>query len=203
MYEATARNLRTAERYLLEPALTGQFGTSAVSVCDISMKGARIKHGLPLEMGLKSALRLPIDPRAQSLSLEAVVVWTQPDGGAKDRWVSGLRTYGSAEMIRGVLSSLQSAGRTVRIEEMRASDRFAVTPALEAFWNEAPVRIEDISARGARIETHEQQESKHLGVLRFAVPDKSVTVEVAGTVQWASVKSVGPQRLYRAGLLIA
>jgi hypothetical protein len=167
------------------------------------MKGARIRHGLPLEMGLKSALRLPIDPRAQAVSLEAVVVWTQPDSGAKDRWVSGLRTYGSPEMIQGVLSSLQSAGRTVRIEEMRASDRFAVTPALEAFWNDAPVRIEDISARGARIETHERQESKQLGVLRFAVPDKAVTVEVAGTVQWASVKSVGPQRLYRAGLLIA
>jgi len=203
MYEATARNLRTAERYLLEPALAGQFGTSAVSVCDISMKGARIKHGLPLEMGRKSALRMPIDPRARAVSLEAVVVWTQPDGGAKDRWVSGLRTYGSPEMIEGVLSSLQDAGRTVRIEEMRASDRFAVTPPLEAFWNDAPVRIEDISARGARIETHERQESKHLGVLRFGVPNKAVTVEVAGTVQWASVKSVGAQELYRAGLLIA
>src|SRR5436305_7051194 len=62
MYEATARNLRRAERYLLEPTLAGQFGTSAVSVCDISMKGARIKHGPPLEMGRKSVLRMPIDP---------------------------------------------------------------------------------------------------------------------------------------------
>ena len=45
MYEASARNLRTAERFLLEPELSGHFGLSVVAVCDISAKGARIKPG--------------------------------------------------------------------------------------------------------------------------------------------------------------
>lgn len=202
MYEATARNLRTAERFLLEPALSGHFGSSAVTVCDISAKGARIRHGQPLEMGQKSALRLSVDGGSHPVSLEAVVVWTQPDASAKHRWISGLRTYGGPELIQGVLSSLQKNGRTVRIEEMRSSDRFTVVPALDAFWNGAPVRIEDLSARGARIETAEAQEQHHLGVLRFAVPNTAVTVEVAGSVAWASMKAFDPP-LYRAGLLIA
>jgi PilZ domain len=202
MYEAATKNLRTAERFLLEPALSGHFGTSVVSVCDISSKGARIKHGLPLEMGHKSALRLTVEGRPQPVSLEAVVVWTQLETGAKNRWVSGLRTYGSPESVHGVLTSLQDAGRTVRIEELRSSDRFTVTPALEASWNDAMVRIEDISARGARIESPVPLEASNLGVLRFVVPNANVTVEVAGTVAWASMKAVDPQ-LFRAGLLIA
>jgi hypothetical protein len=202
MYEASARNLRTAERFLLEPALSGHFGSSAVAVCDISAKGARIKHGLPLEMGHKSALRLAVDGRPQAVALEAMVVWTQADAAAKNRFVSGLRTYGSPELIQGVLVSLQSSGRTVRIEELRSSDRFTVAPSLDAFWNEAPVRIEDISARGARLETSEPQEADHLGVLRFMVPNTTVKVEVAGSVAWSCVKAVEP-RLFRAGLLIA
>src|SRR5258708_40043825 len=120
MYEATARNLRTAERFLLEPALSGHFGASVISVCDISAKGARIKHGLPLEMGHKSALRLALEGRQHPVALEAMVVWTQLEMGAEHRWVSGLRTYGSPETVQGVLMSLQSAGRTVR---MRSEER--------------------------------------------------------------------------------
>lgn len=202
MYEAATKNLRTSERFLLEPALSGHFGTSVVSVCDISAKGARIKHGSPLEMGHKSELRLSVEGRAKPVALEAVIVWTQFEIGAKNRWVSGLRTYGSAEAVQGVLTSLQSAGRTVRIEELRSSDRFTVIPALQASWNDASVQIDDISARGARIESPVALEASNLGVLRFTVPNANVSVEVAATVAWASMKAVDPQ-LYRAGLLIA
>src|SRR5258708_19410158 len=92
MYEATARNLRTAERFLLEPALSGHFGASVISVCDISAKGARIKHGLPLEMGHKSALRLALDGRPQPVALEAMVVWTPLETGPTNPWCSVLST---------------------------------------------------------------------------------------------------------------
>src|ERR1700682_3519752 len=186
MYEAATKNLRTSERFLLEPALSGHFGTSVVSVCDISAKGARIKHVAPLEMGHKSALRLAVDGGPKQVSLEAVIVWTQRELGAKNRWLAGVRTYGSPETVQGVLTSLQSSGRTVRIEELRSSDRFTVTPALDATWNDASVRIEYISARGSRIESPVALEASNLVVLRFVVPSANVAVEVAGTVAWAS-----------------
>src|SRR2546425_13329412 len=93
MYEAAARNLRTTERFLIAPPLSGQFGSTTVSVCDISVKGARVLHGQPLDMGNKAMLRLAIDGRPTPVALEAVVVWTQADPSNPDRFVSGVRTY--------------------------------------------------------------------------------------------------------------
>src|SRR5512141_1521414 len=98
MYEA-ARSLRTAERFLLQPPLSAHFGATSVSVCDISAKGARFKHPVALETGQKSVLRLVLEGRPQPVQLEAVVVWSHPDGAVPGRYVSGVRTYGSAESI--------------------------------------------------------------------------------------------------------
>ena len=52
-----ARNLRTAERFLLAPPLAATFGAAPVAVCDISAKGARFRHDAPLETGTKSLLQ--------------------------------------------------------------------------------------------------------------------------------------------------
>src|SRR5258708_8810549 len=95
MYEATARNLRTAERFLLEPALSGHFGASVISVCDISAKGARIKHGLPLEMGHKSALRLALEGRRHPVALEAIALSPPLALLPNNPCVSALRPYPS------------------------------------------------------------------------------------------------------------
>lgn len=202
MYEAAARNLRTAERFLLEPPLSGHFGASVVAVCDISAKGARIRHGHAVEMGQKSALRLAVDGRQSPVALESVVVWTTTHAeGGKNKFLSGLRTYGSPEMMNTVLTQLQKAKRTTRIEELRSADRFQVTPPLDAGWNDLAVRVEDLSARGARIELRAPAEVGERGTLHFAVPSSPLDVEVAGHIMWAAMKSVEPP-LYRAGVMI-
>src|SRR5262245_35714923 len=101
--EAVARNLRTSERFLLEPPISAHFGASPVAVCDISAKGARFRHGQPLEMGQKAVLRLAIEGRPAPLTLEAVIVWTQSDATSKGRFVSGARTYAPAELVDGMI----------------------------------------------------------------------------------------------------
>lgn len=201
MYEAAARNLRTAERFLLEPPLTGHFGASTVAVCDISAKGARFKHGHPVEMGQKSVLKLALDGRPSPVTLEAVVVWTQPQIGPQEKFVSGVRTYASGEEMTGVLAHLHTSKRSTRIEELRAADRFNITPAIDATWEGRPVRIENLSARGARLETQDQLERDAAGTLRFAIPGNALAVEIAAQVRWSALKSVTP-RTYRTGLTI-
>jgi hypothetical protein len=201
MYEAAARNLRTAERFLLDPPLSGHFGGSMVAVCDISAKGARFKHGEPLEMGQKSALKMAIDGRPAPVSLEAVVVWTQAELGSPGKFVSGVRTYGSVEVIDNVLAHLQTSKRTSRIEEMRAADRFNVTPSIDATWDGRPARVENLSARGARVETPEQLGGGARGTLRFAIPGNALAVEIAGQVAWSAMKSISPKS-YRSGIVI-
>jgi hypothetical protein len=198
MFESAARNLRTTERFLIDPPLAAQFGAAVVSVCDISVKGARVTHTVPLEMGDKAMLRLAIDGRPTPVALEAVVVWTQADPGKAGRFVSGMRTYAPNEIVTALLHSLQNARRATRIEELRASDRFFVKPILDAEWNSERVAVEDLCARGARIDSTARLNAGSFGVLRFRMP---VEIEVKTRVVWSSVKSLDPLK-HRAGLTI-
>jgi hypothetical protein len=189
----SAVNLRTAERFLLHPPIAAQFGASSVAVCDISAKGARFRHGHPLEMGQKSVLRLTIEGRPAPLALEAVVVWTKAENS---RFVSGVRTYADAELVDGMLGHLRETRRANRIEDLRSTDRFDLSPLLDGEWNGAAVRIENLSARGARIETSNVLTAGAAGTLRF------MGLDVAAKVAWSGVKGVGPSR-YRSGLMIS
>jgi hypothetical protein len=196
MYEAAARSLRTAERFLLEPPIAGQFAASSVAVCDISARGARFRHGHPLEMGQKSVLRLNIEGRPTPLTLEAVVVWTQQETSKQGKFVSGVRTYGEAELVNGMLGHLRQTHRANRIEDLRSSDRFDISPMLDGEWNGVAVRIENLSARGGRIDTPNALSPGATGTLRF------MNLEVAARVAWSAVKGIDPSR-YRNGLAIA
>src|ERR1700746_498339 len=118
MHETAARSLRTAERFLLEPPILAQFGTSPVAVCDISARGARFRHAQPLEMGQKSVLRLAIEGRPTPLTPEGVVVWTQLADVIRGKFVSGVRPYASAELVDGMLGHLRETRRANRIEDL-------------------------------------------------------------------------------------
>jgi len=195
MHESAARNLRTAERFLIAPPLAGAFGSADVAICDISARGARFRHTRPLETGSKGILKMPVDSGQQPVTLEAVIVWTHADSAQPGRFESGVRTYGSPDVVTSLLTHLQSSKRSNRIEELRQSDRFIITPAIEASFDGRPAMVEDLSAHGARIAVNEL-----LSVGRNAA-FQLLQVSVTGTVVWSSVKSVGVSR-FRAGLEI-
>ena len=201
MHEA-ARNLRTAERYLLAPPLAATFGLTRVAVCDISAKGARFRHDRPLEMAAKSMLQIAVEGSTSPVALEAVIVWTQPDAANPGKFLSGVRTYGSPELVDKLLARLQAQQRTNRIEELRSTDRFYLSPSLDGEFNGARVEIENLSARGARIATLSEPERGSTATLHFAVPQSQIDVTVTGQVMWTAVKSIGASQTYRAGLLI-
>ncbi len=177
----------------MQPPLAAQFGAAAVSVCDISAKGARFTHGHSLQMGQKSLLRLTLE--GHLLQVEAVVVWTQVDPLSPSRFVSGVRTYGAAEAIEGMLGELQKAKRTTRIEELRRSDRFDVQQPIDGRFEGVPVTIENLSVRGAGIIATAPLAKGERGTLSF------LNVEVSAEVAWCAVKSLDPTR-YRAGFFI-
>lgn len=201
MQEA-ARNLRTAERFLLAPPLAARFGTAQVAVCDISANGARFRHDADVEAGAKSILQILSDGR--TINLEAVVVWTQPDPQFAGKFLSGARTYGPPEVLQGILAQLQTSRRTTRIEELRSTERFYVLPALPGQYGGRPVTIEDLSARGARIELPVEPPRGSVATLQFAVPESDLEVSVAGQVVWTSLKAItgASLRSFRAGLQI-
>jgi len=66
------------------------------------------------------------------------------------------------------------------------------------------VRIENLSARGARIEMPTELLRGSSGAFRFTLPDSSMEIGVEGQIVWTSLKAItGPvSMLYRAGLFI-
>jgi hypothetical protein len=204
MHDA-ARNLRTAERFLLAPPLPASFGAANIAVCDISAKGARFRHDSPVEHGAKAILKFVIEGRLSPITMEAVIVWTQPDPSWAGKFMSGVRTYGAPELMGTLLTHLQTLHRTTRIEELRSTDRFYVIPAIAATFGSHPAGIEDLSARGARISLNDEPSRGQKASLHFSVPDSQIDVTVAGEVVWTAVKSVsggGGTSSYRAGLFI-
>ena len=205
MHEASARNLRTVERFLLAPPLSGKFGTLSVAVCDISARGARFLHDQPVEMGKKGLLRIAMDGQPATVSLEGAVVWTEPDPAKPGRYVSGVRTYGSPGIVAGLMAQLQTSNRSNRIEELRGADRFFLSPSLEGRFAAQPVRIENLSARGARIETKNELVKGISQPLAFRLPEASHDVVVSATVMWTAMKAItgSDERTYRSGLFVS
>lgn len=203
MHDAV-RNLRTAERYLLTPPLAATFGSTAVALCDISAKGVRFRHDRPLENGSKAMLKVVADGAPSAVGLEAVVVWTQPDPSVPGKFMSGARTYGSAEVMQSLLAQLQASQRTRRVEELRSTDRFYLSPSIAGEFDGQPAQIENLSARGARVELLVEPLRGSVATLHFAVPDSMIDVSVMGQVMWTAVKAItgSTSRSFRAGLLV-
>ena len=199
-----ARSLRKTERYLLAPPLPANFLSAQVSICDISAAGARLRHGTAFETGKKGVLKVPFEGRPNPLSLEAVVVWTQADGGGPGKFLSGLRTYGAADVMATLLSQLKTSHRSNRIEELRSTERFFIATPLDAKFGDIDVRLENLCARGVRIESSRELRRGQSAALHFAVPQSELVVDVAGAVVWSTLKSIsgGNQRTYRAGIHI-
>jgi hypothetical protein len=185
--------------------MTAKFGVSAVAVSDISERGARFLHDAALETGQKGVLKLSMEGRPAPLALEAVVVWTQPEAAGAAKFVSGVRTYGSPQVIQSLIAQLQHSNRSNRIEELRSSERFLLKQTLAGMLDGRPVKIENISARGARIETADDLERDRSGKLSFNVGPTSLQVEATAKVVWTTVKAISGSnmRTYRAGLYIA
>ena len=196
-----ARNLRQAERFLLAPPLSATFGPLPVAVCDISAKGARFRHDRPVETGSKSILQIAVDGTLP-VTLEAVIVWTQTDAALPGKFVSGVRTYGPAEVLNSLIAQLQTSHRTSRIEELRSTDRFYLSPALGGTYDGQPVQIENLSARGARIELSTAPSHGSVAPLTFRID--AIDVAVTGRVMWTAVKAItgSATRSYRAGVLV-
>lgn len=185
------------------PPLPASFAAASVAVSDISATGARIRHEQPLEMGSKSILKLSLEGVSAPVALEAVIVWTRADLNAPGRFVSGARTYGTAETVERLLGHLQTSHRSNRIEELRSSDRFFVTPSIPGTYGDLSVEIDNLSARGARIAMDEELPAGSARELRFRIAPSADEVVVTGRVAWSGLKSVAEVPRYRAGLMIS
>jgi hypothetical protein len=189
----------------LSPAVDASFGSVGVSIKDMSVTGARVKHDQPLEAGAKSVLRFRTEERS-AVSFEAMVVWTQKVAAEEEsgQYVSGVKLFADKESVGDVILGFGDR-RSVRIEENRTSDRFLLNRLLKGELGAYGfVRLEDLSSRGARIETTRKIAEGTESTLRYGLPDHSFEVSVDVEVVWSQIKAVwsAEENRYHAGLRI-
>ncbi len=203
MQEA-ARSLRTAERYLVGPPLGATFGALTVSICDISVQGARFRHEQRLETGSsKAVLKIALNALPTPIALEAMIIWSQPDASADGVFLSGARMYGPTDVIKSLLITLQASRRAARIEELRGTDRFFIVPPIDGAFGRVPLQIDDISARGARLGVDEHLAPGLVEKLSFHVPGSDLQISATSRVVWSQVKSIsGDAKRFHSGISI-
>lgn len=202
MQEA-ARSLRTAERYLVAPPLGATFGALPVSICDMSVQGARFRHEQRLETGSKAVLKISVSALPAPIALEAMIVWCQPDASADGAFLSGARTYGAIDVLQSLLITLQASRRAARIEELRRTDRFSIVPAIEGAFGRITLEIDDLSARGARVSADDHLAPGLVDKLAFGVPGSTLRISATARVVWSQIKSVsGEAKRFHSGISI-
>ena len=106
------KELRAAERFLLNEPLVGSFGISPIFVVDIGELGARIEHAQPLRLATTS--RLWFKRGDAAVSTQAIVMWSHlsktPNDEGKYLYQSGLRLEDVPEDFASVLLSLVESG---------------------------------------------------------------------------------------------
>ncbi|HEY5611245.1 MAG TPA: PilZ domain-containing protein [Thermoanaerobaculia bacterium] len=205
MLSVLPRDLRTAERFLLGPPVEGRFGKVPVDVSDISTKGARLRHDAPVEAGSKSVLTFEVDRLANPVYFEGVVVWTQNEPNRSPKFTSGVRIYAKPDAMDRVLGALRVTGRSNRIDELRASDRFKLTPPISGTFSPAgKAKIRDLSAGGAKVELYDLPELGTEGILEFSIEGLPMTFDFNAELIWSKSKTVHSATVarYVAGLKI-
>ncbi|HUO84248.1 MAG TPA: PilZ domain-containing protein [Thermoanaerobaculia bacterium] len=198
---------RGSERHLLVPAVDGSFGEVGVALKDLSTSGARLRSNHPLEAGSKSVLQFDATQSIGPVSLEALVVWSQPVTGPEEsgRYVSGVKLFGEPGLVGRVIESFGRKQLSVPIEECRRSARFVFPRTVPGeFGAHGTVRIEDLSSRGARIETSRPSAPGTRSRLRYVVPEWPCDVSVEAEVIWCHLKAVwsDDENRYSVGLRV-
>jgi hypothetical protein len=192
--EASAHSFtERAERFLLLPPVEATYGSTTVTIGDISASGVRIRHGNEIAPGAKSMLRFKLPGAVTPVALEGEVVWTQPSLSAdlRERYVSGVRLHANSDTVERVIRRLHDLGRSHQVRDRRSSDRFILHQALIGqFEGTGDVRILDLSTKGARFETAKEMDRGTAAVFSFPIPKSTFEVRARAEVVWWRLSAI-------------
>lgn len=179
-------SFRTVPRYFLLPPLHAVYGTHAVSIVDLSLKGARFEIKAPMALGAQ--LQLTIETHRGTIQLPATVLWCEIDelslADGADRYLVGT-VFDSSSEIGELIERLLKANLAIPIEDARTADRFHISARLTGVFGPiAPVSIIDLSIRGARVALPSFVRFGTTAALRFQVDGETGPVDIDATVMW-------------------
>jgi hypothetical protein len=161
-------------------ALPATFGNVAANIVDLSVRGARLQTTQPFSMG--STLPFIINASGQVISVQSTVSWCRMaalalDDFETDRYLLGVMFDCEQPSIVKVIDDLVASDQAMRIEDARDSERYEITTQLTGSYGmHSPIRLLDLSIRGARIGTDRHVPAGTIGPLRFRIDRKHIDV---------------------------
>ena len=175
-----ATDFRTAPRYFVMSALPATFGNVEAHIVDLSVRGARLHMTQPFTIG--STLRFNVQAAGQAISVQATVSWCRMaalalDDYETDRYLLGIMFDHEQPAVMKVIDDLVASEQAMRIEDARGTERYEIIMQLTgSFGMHSPIRVLDLSIRGARISTDRMVPPGTIAPLRFRVERKHIDV---------------------------
>src|SRR5262249_36371187 len=175
-----ATDFRTVPRFFIMTALPATLGDAEVNVVDLSVRGARLQLTKPFSIG--AALQFTLESENARVSTKVNVSWCRMaalalDDTECDRYLCGVMFDEEQPGVMKVVDGLLAREMAMRIEDARSTERYEITMQLTgSFGMQSPVRILDMSIRGARISTDRPVPVGTAAALRFRVDRKHIDV---------------------------
>ena len=173
-------DFRTVPRYFVTGALSATFGNAAANIVDLSVRGARLHMTQPFTIG--SSMHFRVEAAGQIISVQATVSWCRMaalalDEHETDRYLVGVMFDSEQPAVTKVIDDLVAAEMAMRIEDARDAERYEITTQLTGSYGmHSPIRILDLSIRGARLGTDRQVPAGTVGSFRFRIDRKHIDV---------------------------
>lgn len=197
-------DLRAVPRYFLTPSLPAYANGRTSRVIDLSVRGARLELVEKFEPG--ESIFLMIIAEGIEITVPATVLWCEIDSldlsMIHDRYLCGLGFEKASSAVATLIDELAGRDAAIRIEDFRHFDRFYVTaPLTGSFGDVAPISLNDLSVRGARITANAKFGVGAGDYLRFQVDEETGPIDVYGKIMWTAPTMVSGQMT--AGLAIS
>ena len=171
-------DFRTAPRYFVMSALPATLGAIDANVVDLSIRGARLHMTQPMSIG--SVLPFRLQTAVAMITTHATVSWCRMaalalDDIETDRYLCGVMFDQEQPLVMKVIEELVTTEMAMRIEDSRGTERYEITTQMTgSFGMHSPIRILDLSCRGAKIATDRMVPPGTTGPLRFRVDRKHI-----------------------------
>lgn len=108
------RELRSSQRWTIDPPIRGVFGATVMSVQNLGSTGFQASHAEPVHLGAEGRIVLEIPGMASRVALRGRVVWSRlsktPDAEGKLLYRTGVRLSEGGTVPPQVLQYLQESG---------------------------------------------------------------------------------------------
>lgn len=190
MDELTVQELRSAERFLLNTAITASFGAAGITIVNFSAHGLQALHAEPIKLGAEGRLAFALPNTPERVAVRARVVWSHlaKSNDPRGKYLSGFRIEGQPDLAAAVdrlvsmnlvTPDIESLDRKREALREKAKQRAAHSSVkIIASSSSALTADEQLMVQHARerLQSHPDEAVKWYARAKFAPPELQARV---------------------------